>query len=82
MHVPEAMALCTQAPTLCLQVLAYCTSSCDVCPLHWGPTPPPVGAEPQEQEYWGEEVESYFARWAEVGEALMAQECSRLKPVS
>jgi len=63
-------------------VLAYCTSSCDVCPLHWGATPPPVGAELQEQEYWGEEVESYFARWAETGEALMAQESSRIKPVS
>ena len=79
--MPEAMTLCTQAATLRAQVLAYCTSSCDVCPLHWGATPPPVGAEPQEQEYWGEEVESYFARWAEIGEALMAQECSRIQPV-
>ena len=76
------MALCTQVPTLYLQVLAFCTSSCDVCPLHWGATQPPVGAELQEQEYWGEEVESYFARWAETGEALMAQESSRIKPVS
>ena len=42
----------------------------------------PEDAELQEQEYWGEEVESYFARWAETGEALMAQESSRIKPVS
>lgn len=38
-----------------------------------------VRAELLEEEYWGEEVESYFARWAptEVGEALMAQEGAR-----
>jgi len=58
-------------------VLAYCASSSDVCPLHWGDTAPPPSAELLEEEYWGEEVESYFARWAEVGEALMAQEGAR-----
>ena len=131
--VPEAASLCARGCNhrVSSQVLAYCTSSCDVCPLHGGSTvPPPVGAAPEEvrtictictlsapsvpslhhlrpqhpepppvpslrplrplrplhvsvspavqQEYWGEEVESYFARWGEVGKALMAQECSRM----
>jgi len=59
-------------------VLAYCASSSDVCPLHWGETTPPPSAELlEEEEFWGEEVEGYFARWAEVGAALMAQEGTR-----
>ena len=88
------MALRSQAAPRA-QVLAYCASSSDVCPLHWGQTTPPPSAElleearvrvrvrvrvspsPNQEEFWGEEVEGYFARWAEVGAALMAQEGTR-----
>jgi PAS domain S-box-containing protein len=60
-------------------VVAYCASSTGVCPLHYGcRLPPALLAEPTEEEYWGEEMESYFMRWSHVGEALIAQECSRL----
>ena len=60
---------------------AHCASSTDVCPLHAGGEAASAAsaAKPLEwdAEYWGEELEQFFACWGRVGHAVMAQENAR-----